>query len=320
MITITKNKIYRSPFTLKKTKHDSKEIEALEMADLVYILGEELELGEDVTFKDLFDIIIFHKDFLNILFNKEMGGLLIDDFIEDYEKDSKFPFENEGFNLRLAWYSDIFEYNHEVEFVEYVGFEAYGKLNVKEDDEDYTISLAFVSLSEIKNKLIVLDNTFELHDDESYKSDIGAFFKANYKPFTIYDVFRAILRDITFYGDPEKRDKQREQLEQEAINFTSMLTDEELEEGEFVLWGDGEGEIELDDIKSNEDFETFWETIYPKKKTEKSEEDKITASIIAISNGSGLSLEEQLQEAHDSEDYEKAAKLKKIIDKRDGNE
>ena len=81
MITITRDKIYSSPFSLKKTNSNSKEVKEIQASDVIKFLGEEVELGDDVTFKNLFDIIILHKDFLNVLFSKEMRELMIDDFI-----------------------------------------------------------------------------------------------------------------------------------------------------------------------------------------------------------------------------------------------
>jgi len=315
MITITKDKIYRSPFTLKKTRPDSEEVEIVPVSNLIYMLGEEVELGEDVTFKTIFDIIIFHKDFLNILFAKEMSGYLIDDYISDYEKNIKSKLDDEHFDLRLAWYSDVYEYNHEVEFVEYVAFEAFGRLSVSEEEGEYPISLAFVSLSEIKNKLVKVDNTFELHDDESYKSDIGALFKANYKSLTVYDIFRSILREVTFYGKPEERDNQRGELERQAIEFEELIHDEDFDE-DLHDWDDIDDEIThglgIDSI----DGDSYWDLIYPNSKKTEERRNKVDSAIIAISEGSGISLEEQLKEAHDSEDYETAAKLKKLIDKK----
>ena len=63
---------------------------------------------------------------------------------------------------------------------------------------------------------------------------------------------------------------------------------------------------------------TFWDILYPKEKPiGKSSKEIMEDAIIALSEGIDIPLEEQLQEAHDSEDYEKAAKIKKLIEKRD---
>jgi len=319
MITITKDKIYHSPFTLKKTIPDSDVVTEVEVSDIIHMLGEEVELGEDITFKTIFDLIIFHKDFLNILFGKELRGLIIEDFIEDYEKDFDLIFDNEGFNLRLSWNSEIFSYDNEVEYLDYVAFEGYGKLNIKEDEEDYPVSLAFLSLSEIRNKHIFLDNVFELQDEESFKSDIGALFKANYRRFTLYDVFSSVIREISFYGNPEQREIQKIEFQKRALEFEQFLENES-EEGNFVEWDEVSEEIdEMIGLSfEKNDNKSFWDVLYPKEEpTGPSTQDKVDTVIIAIAEGSGVSLDEQLKKAHDDEDFETAAKLLKLIKKRD---
>ena len=45
MITITKDKIYFSNFSLKRTKSDCKKIKELEPGDISTYLGEDIELG-----------------------------------------------------------------------------------------------------------------------------------------------------------------------------------------------------------------------------------------------------------------------------------
>jgi len=179
MITITKEKIYRSPFSLKKTQPDSDAVEEIQSADVIYSLGDEVELGEDVTFKNLFDIIIVHKEVFSTIFKKEMRGLLVDDFIVDYEKDLGVEFEDVGFKLRLSWQSEIFQYDNIVEYMDYTSFEAFGRLH-EEDEGDYPIRLDYVALCEIRDKNIYLDHTFELYDEESYENNIEAIFKAHH--------------------------------------------------------------------------------------------------------------------------------------------
>lgn len=313
MITITRNKIYSSPFTLKKIKPNSKEVKEIHVADVIRMLGEEVELGEDVTFKNLFDIIILHKDFLNILFSKEMNELLIDDFIIDYEKESKNDFNTEKFDMRLSWQSDVFEYEKEVEYVEYVSFEAYGSLDY-EDNQEYPISIAFVPLCEIKNKLVFLDHTFELLDESNYPDEIETIFKANYRAFTLYDIFSSILSEITFYGKPDEREKEMKELQRRINNFEGFMSDSEIDN--MMGWDDFSNEIDSVNEK-DDDYISFWDTIYPPEEP-KEEKTEINGKLLFFSEISEKPLEVQLKEAHDSEDYETAAKIKKLIDRRNG--
>lgn len=309
MITITKNKIYTSPFSLKIMKKDSEDVKEVKIADVINMLGDEVELGIDATLKNLFDIIIFHKDFLNILFNKEMHGLLIDDFILDYESNFVSPFSKENFDMRFSWQSEVFEYDKEIEYMDYVAFEAFGKLNKEKDTENYPISIAFVRLCEIRDRRIILDNTFELHDDESHENDIGAVFKANYRAFTLYELISSILYEITLYGKPEQRDNKRDEIERRIKDFEGF-SEYEINEGHIMEWDEISNEI---DEMNQGDFKSFWDEIYPKEEKSISE---ISGKLFIMSDISDKPLEEQMKEAEELEDYETAAEIKKLIDRR----
>jgi len=315
MITITKDSIYHSPFSLKRTDSDSDMVEVIKAADIIYSLGDEIELGEDVTFKNLFDIIIFHKEIFNTIFKEELGGLLIEDFIEDYEKDFSVEFNKIGFKLRLSWQSEVYQYDDEIEYLDYTSFEAFGRL-YEEDEEDYPVSLSYVSLCEIREKNIFLDHTFELYDEENYTNDVEPLFKAHHRDFTLYNIFSSILREISFYGTPEERDVLRDELEKKSKEFLSKEHFEDM-----IRWDDISEEIDemmSQELIDKESVETFWDKLYPKQKNiGTSTKSKVDSAIIALSKGADIPLEQQLQEAHDSEDYETAGKIKKLIDKRD---
>jgi hypothetical protein len=321
MITITKDKIYRSPFSLKNTKPDSEAVKEIGFEEVLYSLGEDVEFGEDLTFSKIFDLIIFHKDFLNILFSSEMRGLIIEDFISDYEKEVSVIHDTQDYKLRLSWIGDVYEYEDDVDFIDYVSLDAYGKINKNIDENDYGISIAFSSLGEIKENILFIDNSFEIHNSKTYEDELGAILKASYRPITLYNAVLSILREITFYGKPEERDAQRRELVKQSEEVERWAEEGTLEEN-TKSWNDVADEIGeiIDENIQEDDKDTFWDVIYPKAEpTGISSQEVVDNVIIALSEGSEISLEEQLQEAHDSEDYEKAAKLKKIIDKRDGN-
>lgn len=318
MITITKDKIYRSAFSLKRTKPDSEAVKEIDINDLVFSMGEDIELGEDVTFQRIFEIIIFHKDFFNVLFSSEMNGLQVEDFISDYEQEFDLVIPNQEYNLIMSWSCVVYEIDFEIEFYDYPQFEALGKIDTRVDEEDYPISLAFTSLSEIKNKIITLDNTFEIQNNKSYENEIEAAFKANYRPFRVCDVISGILHEISNYGTPDDREKAKMEME-----IKSREIEEWIEDGtimDHLISDDVMGEIGemIDEEYDDSDDKTFWDVLYPSDKPKgKTTKDIMDSAIIAISEGSDLPLEDQLKEAHDAEDYEKAAKIKKLIEKRD---
>lgn len=335
MITITQDNIYYSPFSLKHTSVKSSIVEEVTEDRLVYYMGEDVEIGEDVTFGRIFDLIILHKMFFNVLFNAELDGVRIDDFILDYNKEFVDDGKKGDFKLKLYWNSDIFDYSDEVEYVDYVLFSAYGNID-KGDTEKYLMSIAFTSLSEIKNSLLFVDNVFEINDfisniddgeefedydddDEEENFEMGTIFRADYRPFTLYEIIGGILCEIAYYGKPEERDAQRVELDKRVEEIEKWKAEGTLEEN-TTSWNSVRDDIELnmdEDFVEEGDVNTFWNKLYPKSEYN-DKKNGIDGAIMALSEGAGLSLEKQLSDAVEDEDYEKAAKIHGLIFKRDG--
>jgi hypothetical protein len=319
MITITKDKIYRSNFSLKKTRPDSESVEEIEVKEVIFSMGEDVELGEDVTFERIFDMIIFHKEFFNILFNAEMSGLEVDDFISDYEQEFDLIHPHQEYKLRLSWAGVVYELDHEVEFYDQTAFEAFGKLDTRIDGDEYPISLAFSSLSEFRKKLVIFDNTFEIQNERSYQNELEVDFKANYRPFTLSHLIGTILEEISHYGTPEDRELARKEMERRSKEINDWINEGNLYESisESNLREEF-GEM-MEEEYPDDDNITFWDKLYPSDKPKgKSSKEVMDDAMIAMSEeDDNLSLEEMLKEADEAEDYERAAKIKKLIEKRD---
>lgn len=314
MITITKDKIYYSPLSLKITRKDSEEVKELSPKDIVFYMGEDVELGEDLTFGRFFEILIINKEFFNVLFNSELNQLKIDDFISDFEMNFNFE-DDDDFKLRLSWACNYDIDNDGTDLYDYIVFNGYGK-PYNEENFDYPFSICFFPLNEIKNKLMFCDNTYEIDKLTSDNNEVRQIFSAKHKPFTLYGIISSILYEITYYGTPENRDKEREEYE---LMLMQVGDDVEKEEEQYIeeLKHDIDKMIQLD--FNEEDKTTFWDTLYPKDEpTGKSSQEVIDDVIIALSDSANITLDEQLQEAVDNDDFEKAAKIKKLIDKRDG--
>lgn len=309
MITITKDKIYRSPFSLKHTNKDSLDVEELDLSNIIYALGEEVELGIDVVFETVFDIIIHNKDFFNVLFYSEMGGILIDDFIQDYKKEEKPKTDEtkEKYDLKIKWYSDIYEYDGEIDYFDYVSFEGYGKLDTESDEEDYSIGIGFTSMCDMKDKLLTIDNSFDIYNMDEEKSENDRYlFKSSYRPITVYDMVKSILSEITFYGRPKERNEHLDELEKRMSNIDSFDAIEFDDDFEFNL-----DDSILDDelVDEFDEKNSYWNKLYPDNKNNKENKH-------ILNNESETNLKKQLKEAVDSEEYEVAAKIKKLIDKK----
>lgn len=319
MITITKDKIFLSDFSLKRTKAGSESVEEISVDDIIYSLGEVVEIGEDVTFERLFDMIIFHKDFFNILFNAEMDGLTIDDFILDYEKDFELLNPFQKYKLMLSWDVAIYEVNDEIEYYDYPVFEAFGKIDTRIEGEEYPINVSFSSLSQFRKELLVLNNSFEIQNSNSHMNEIEASFKANYRPFTLHDLFGSILHEITQFGTPDEREKALMEVQAKNEEINKWIEEGVIEESFSSTDLIDEMSELLEQDHDDDDNLTFWDTLYPSDKPiGKSSKELAEDKMIALSEDEDLpSLEEMLADAEDVEDYEKAAKIKKLIDKRD---
>src|ERR1035437_1093227 len=89
MLTITQDKVYLSDDSLHMTHYKYDEVKIIKDEDVFKYLGEDVDLGDDVTFERLFSLAIKHKEFLNQVFAIELNNCKIDDFIQDFEVGSK---------------------------------------------------------------------------------------------------------------------------------------------------------------------------------------------------------------------------------------
>jgi hypothetical protein len=314
MITIAEKEIYYSPLSLKATNSGSDEVRVISTSDIIFYMGEEVEFGEDLTFGRLFEILIFHKEFFNILFNSELNHLTIDDFINDFVGDYDLVVSDEDFKIRLSWVCNYYSENDGPDFFDYIAFDGYGKLH-KEDKFEYAFSVCFYPLYELKNKLVVCDNIYEVDEFTTDDMAVKQAFIANYKPFTLYGVISSIIREIAYYGIPEDRDKKRDEYEYMLMQIGPVT---EQDEQEYIdeIKESIDKMIETD--FNEEDRLTFWDMLYPKDEpTGKSSQEVIDDTIIALSESADIPLDEQLKEAVDNEEYEKAARIQRLIQRRD---
>jgi len=313
MITITKDSIYSSDFSLKRTSSDSKSVDKIDVSQIVFSLGEDVELGEDVTFERLFDMIIFHKDFFNILFSAEMGGLAIDDFINDYEQEFDLIVPNQRYILRFSWNVAIYDVDNKIEYYDYPVFEAFGKLDTTVNGEDYPISIAFSSLSQIRKKNLLIDNSFDINSYNEDVDEIYSVFKSDYKPFTLYQLIGVILHEISQYGTPDERDDIRKQIEikSKEIEMWDIEESESYSSDLIEEWSKKADEY----IHEEDDNLSYWDILYPSDKTNVNKKGG-NKNEPRTEEESVSTLNKKLLEAEEAEDYEEAAKIKKIIDKK----
>jgi len=308
MITITKDKIYLSNLSLRKTRFDCKSVEEMDINDIIFYMGDEVELGEDVTFERIFDLIIFHKNFFNILNSQDMDGLEIDDFIIDYEKKTHQNFPHQDYILRISWSGVIYDLGNSIEMYDYPTFEAFGMIDNRQDEFEYPISLSLTPLNQIRKKPLILNNDFSMQTTNSEENP--SFLKIDYRPFKFYDLISSILRDVSHYGSPEDRDKAREEAEIKGEEIAEWLNNKDsLSHIDDFHQKDQEAFDIISEEVAQENEPTFWSTIYPNSKLINQSKAKEKPSEIIIKE-----LEIELDEAVNSDNYEKAAEIKKILD------
>lgn len=320
MITITKDNIYLSPFSLRQTKPNSENVEEINIQDIIFYMSEEIEIGEDVTFGRLFEILILHKDFFNILYCSDMHSLEIDDFIEDFEGFDDVV-SDEDYKIMFSWICNTYRNEGDLELFDYIVMEGYGKLDVEKDKSNYPFALSYFPLYEFKNRLVICNNGYYIDEFNGAENDMEELFKAKYKPFLLYDIFSSILREVTYYGKPEDRDREKDIYEQMVLQADYLYNlDDEDEEEDFQEDTKKDIDHMIEKDFNTEDKETFWDALYPKSEpTGKSSQDIIDETIIALSENAGLTLEEQMKEASDNEEYEKARRFQRLIERRDAN-
>jgi len=222
MITITNNGIYRSDFSIVELRNPE-HLDIIPDDEIIGYLSEEVELGESITFERLFEIIIENKDKFDEIYHSCLGGYSLTPFIDEVDD---IPTEKSDLEyLQVFWHADKSE--NEITIVSGlhgIGVENYDEGPYKKGD---TIAYAvdFTPLNNLKylnvrlNKEVTIMN-YDRSDDENFHIDLGN------KSFTVFDLFYAILFEISWNGDPKGREGRLSELE-ESIE----LSEKDIEEG-----------------------------------------------------------------------------------------
>jgi len=221
MITITKDNIYRSGFSIV----DMRKPELLEIVpddEIVEFFSEEVELGESVTFERLFDIIIENKEKFNEIYHSCLGCSL-SPFINEI---NDIPTEKSELNyLEVFWQSDKSDNDITITSnLHGMGIETSNDGPYKKGDS-IAYAVDFTSLNNLKylhirlNKNVIIMN-YDKTDEDNYEIELGN------KEFTIFDLFYAIFYEISWHGDPTRRENRLSELEESL-----EISEEDMKEG-----------------------------------------------------------------------------------------
>jgi hypothetical protein len=216
MITITNKNIYHSDFSLS-TLSDLSNIRNIHIGDIINFLSDNIELGESVTFKRLFDIVAYNVDKFNEIFYSSLGGYSLEPFLQEIENIPTEIIESEY--LEIHWFCD--KYDNELN----ISPSIHGK-STKSND---SYALDFVSLNNIKNNIVKLNKNVSIFDYSSIQNDdiidkvdelinnikIKDRLELGEKMFTLFEMYDAILDEISFHGGPQDKKEKFEELEEQ---------------------------------------------------------------------------------------------------------
>lgn len=260
MITITNNNIYYNDFSVS-TLLSLDKVETVNIEDIINFLSENVELGESVTFKRLFNIVSFNVEKFNDIFYSALGGYNLEPFLQEIENNPTQTIESEY--LEIHWFCEKYEDE----------FSLYPSLHGVSSKSSEVYAIDFVSLNNLKNYNIRINPRVEIVDynkiqntkndveeESDSKLDLGD------KYFTVFDLFSAIFHEISFYGGPQDKKEKFKELEEsiekvennlenikeenKLFSFEEMLDKLDSEDKYLVKYKDLRDRVEEDRVKN----------------------------------------------------------------------
>ena len=160
--------------------------------DLPFYLRTAVRLHDRVTLKDLLLLAEGHREFLLPLFTD-----LLDEFVDEVQQPAEPDELCELDYLEICWES----------YSEGRRFDLQPILVGRNHDDEQMYSVEAVPTNAMGHLPVLLRTDFQLrlgkNGDVVFPTD-GSVLK---RDFLLYDVFDAVLAEITFHGDPTERDR-----------------------------------------------------------------------------------------------------------------
>ena len=215
MITITNKNIYFSDFPVS-TLSSLSEVDIVNVEDIINFLSENVELGESVTFKRIFEIISGNVDKFNHIFYSSLGGHPLEPYLQEIENNPTESMESDY--LEVYWLCD----RHDNELN--ISPSLHG-ISSKTSD---SYAMDFVSLNNIKNYNLKINKDVEIFDYDKIQVDINDESLKTYlgeKYFTLFDLYNAIFGEISFFGGPQDKKEKFHELEESIEEIENNLDD-----------------------------------------------------------------------------------------------
>ena len=202
MITITNNNVYFSEFSIS-TLSSLDSVDIVPMDNIINFLSEEVEFGESLIFKKLFDIVAYNSEIFNEIFYSSLGGYTLGPFLQEIENNPTEEYESDY--LEIYWHCD--KYDDELTFEP--------SLHGISSKNNERYAMDFVSLNNLKNYNIRINRKVELFDYNKFKEDDKEHMRTilGEKSLTLFELFDSLLYEISFFGGPQDKKEKFKELE-----------------------------------------------------------------------------------------------------------
>ena len=159
--------------------------------ELPYYLRTVVRLHDSVTLRDLLLLAERHRDFLLPIFTD-----LLDEFVDEVKRPTTTDELCELDYLEIQWES----------FAERRRFDLQPVLVGRNHDDPQVYSVEAVPTNAMGHLPVLLRGEFRM----KYGPNPEDVFPSQHdlrRDFLLYDVFEAVLAEITFHGDPNERDR-----------------------------------------------------------------------------------------------------------------
>ena len=230
MITLKKNEIIYT----NEIKENHEDYICKSVDSVVPYLMDPIRIDDDVTLMDFFNLIEKDQNLIEVVFSGQLGHFPIAPYIEEIKRDCPVESHEEIDYLELCWEIQQFDYalfyekhkddkdfkgsfgklplptiDDKNEISIYVDVHGWGENEDKEialyqSETHMAYDIAFTPLYRLKHLPIKLNYMFKVFSENMVEGEVIV---EGRREFTVFDVFGAILSEISFCGLPYSRDE-----------------------------------------------------------------------------------------------------------------
>jgi len=217
-------------------------------------LNEEIRVEDDITFEDFFNHVMDNHEIISVIFASQLGHFDLGKWVDEWKK--PFVDKPDGHTrtkyLQVAWSTEWWDKSINGEYrevEEWVGFGGRGETLDEETGDwmdDMGISFSFTPINEMKGYPFKIDTEYRMLDWERYQTNKTPddpdywYCVIGHKKMTVFDVVGGILDDISFYGDPDRRDETGEEIRKTGDELDEIIKEKGIEgaekDGHLYRW------------------------------------------------------------------------------------